>query len=299
MPEAPERNAKRRETRMLGEEIPGAVYLCQVAEAVSCGACCGLYNLADASRAGLGALLARRAARFAAVPREMAALLAFGAAETAAVAGGLPLPEFHHCPFLGLVGAEHRRVGCLLHPLANGNGGVDFRGLSHYGGLACRVYFCASHRRLPAAVKRLLLAAADNWYDYGLTISDTPLIEALLAVLTRRLGRPLDDGDLQRGGARLRAAAAGLLGLKARWPFRPAGMSLAHDLFAAAALRPPLRYPASAGSSPVEPLLRELGCQPASAAELARAEALVAEVLDGMLRALGVKEIARSAGVLI
>ena len=51
-----------------GENV-SAVYLCQVGERVSCGACCGLYNVADLSRDALEDRLARRTERFAAVAR--------------------------------------------------------------------------------------------------------------------------------------------------------------------------------------------------------------------------------------
>jgi hypothetical protein len=58
------------------------------------------------------------------------------------ISNNQPFPEFHHCPYVGLIGNELSRVGCLLHPMAEGNTGVDFRGLSYYGGMACRIYFC-------------------------------------------------------------------------------------------------------------------------------------------------------------
>ena len=45
-----------------GENV-SAVYLCQVGERVSCGACCGLYNVADLSRDSLEDRLARRTVR--------------------------------------------------------------------------------------------------------------------------------------------------------------------------------------------------------------------------------------------
>ena len=152
--------------------VPGGVYLCQVNATVSCGACCGLYNVADASRADLEPMLARRASAFAALPRTVAALDGFARDIQAGERQDRPFPEFHHCPFIGLIGRRHSRVGCLLHPLAEGNRGVDYRGLSDYGGLACRTYFCPATRVLPARYKSILRIALDDWHLYGLVVTE-------------------------------------------------------------------------------------------------------------------------------
>ena len=125
-----------------GPSAPGGVYLCQVNQQVSCGACCGLYNVAEVSRDALESMLTDRTRNFARVPREADAIVAFGRQVLKKLRGRAPFPDFHHCPFVGLVGQSFARVGCLLHPLAAGNDGVDYRGLSYYGGMACRVYFC-------------------------------------------------------------------------------------------------------------------------------------------------------------
>ncbi|HDI60499.1 MAG TPA: hypothetical protein ENF48_09140 [Desulfobacteraceae bacterium] len=214
-----------------GVPVPGGVYLCQVNEMVSCGACCGLYNVADASRPALEAMLARRTTRFSRLPRQMEAILAFGE-QTAAVEGQpRPYPDFHHCPYLGLIGEGRTRVGCLLHPLAAGNQGVDFRGLSEYGGMACRIYFCPSTRRLPGRYKAILRICFDNWYDYGLVVTERHLVAALLAEVERCLGQPLDPGALVRRPAQA-AALGALLAIKRDWPFRhPSTGHLCHDLF--------------------------------------------------------------------
>ena len=142
------------------EPVPGGVYLCQVDENVSCGACCGLYNCPDASRAYLQERLAFRTERFREVPRDTDAIDAFREQMERRESRQRPYPDFYHCPFLGLVGRENSRVGCLLHPLAEGNQGVDLRGLSFYGGLACREYFCPSHRNLPPVYKTIIKSVA-------------------------------------------------------------------------------------------------------------------------------------------
>ncbi|MEE4608880.1 MAG: hypothetical protein V2L15_08330 [Desulfobacteraceae bacterium] len=214
-----------------GLSVPGGVYLCQVGETISCGACCGLYNVADASRPALEAMLARRTERFSGVPRRMDAILSFGEQAAAADGHPRPYPDFHHCPYLGLIGEGRTRVGCLLHPLAVGNQGVDFRGLSEYGGMACRIYFCPATHRLPERCKAILRCIFDNWYDYGLVVTERHLVAALLAEVERRLGRTLQPEALIRRPAHA-AALAALLAIKRDWPFRhPSKGHICHDLF--------------------------------------------------------------------
>ena len=128
---------------------PGGVYLCQVGERVSCGACCGLYNIADLSQRSLEVMLTEQTEEFARVPRTTEAIEAFQKKIEGWTPPQRPFPDFYHCPFLGLIGLNGRRVGCLLHPAAAGNNGIDWRGLSYYGAMACRTYFCPSVRHLP------------------------------------------------------------------------------------------------------------------------------------------------------
>ena len=42
-------------------EVPGGIYLCQVSETISCGACCGLYNVKDAFYENLEKILQQAA----------------------------------------------------------------------------------------------------------------------------------------------------------------------------------------------------------------------------------------------
>lgn len=129
----------------MDNSVPGGVYLCQINERVSCGACCGLYNVADVSSEGLTEILIRRTEAFERISRDVNSVLDFKKATDDGEPLAIPFPDFHHCPYLGLVGERHSRVGCLLHSQANGNNGVDFRGLSYYGGMACSIYFCPSY----------------------------------------------------------------------------------------------------------------------------------------------------------
>jgi hypothetical protein len=202
----------------LDAAAPGGVYLCQVNEAVSCGACCGLYNLANASPADMTALLEWRTSAFAHVPRRVDDLLSFREAVDKREEGERPFPEFHHCPYIGLVGKRRSRVGCLLHPQADGNDGVDLRGLSYYGGMACRSYFCPTFRHLPPDHKRVVRAIAQDWHVYGLIITEWKLLAACFKEIEDRTGGPVTVKVLDQ--SRFRTALRTVLRLKPDWPFR-------------------------------------------------------------------------------
>lgn len=195
-------------------------YLCQVSGSVSCGACCGLYNVADDSRGGLEALLAARSRRFAATPRTVEGILRFRRAIEQHENQQRPLSDFHHCPYLGLIGPGQETVGCLLHPLEPLNQGLDFRSLSHYGGMTCHIYFCPATRLLPARYKQMVRAVVTDWHLYGLLVTEHRLLQAIFEEIEDRLNRPVFLGDFQEH-PEARRALEELLGLRVSWPFRP------------------------------------------------------------------------------
>jgi hypothetical protein len=189
-----------------------------VSATVSCGACCGLYNVNRLSRETLTWALEQRTSRFARVPRAIEAIDRFAEETLHAEGRQRPMKQFHHCPFLGLTGPEQNTVGCLLHPLASGNAGIDWRGLSYYGAYACATYFCPACRELPPGCKRLVRQAADNWYDYGLMITEIDMLAAFFGQVEKRLGRPVEEIDLaQRPDAAARIRA--FLAIKTTWPY--------------------------------------------------------------------------------
>jgi hypothetical protein len=255
-------------------QVPGDVYLCQVSENVSCAACCGLYNAADCTYAGLHRMLSDRSRRFALLPRSADDIAEFGRQVERNQLRSRPWVDFHHCPFVGLIGDDRQRVGCLLHPLADGNRGVDYRGLSYYGGMACRQYFCPSHRDLAPAVKQILRHLAGSWYEYGLVITETALLKALVLEIEKRISAPL-SADTVLDNPAAAPALREVLFLKTVWPHRRSdGKALCHYFFTDRRYRrEPVDY-SSAGRHPVgfETIFAELNSGFQTADELQRAE---------------------------
>lgn len=265
--------------------MPGGVYLCQVDENSSCGACCGLYNCADASRAHLETQLAYRTERFRNIPRDPDAITDFQVQLERRDPRPRPYPDFYHCPFLGFIGRNGRRVGCMLHPLAEGNAGIDYRGLSFYGGLACRDYFCPSYRNLAAAHKEILKAVCTDWYLYGLVITEDRLLSAFFGELEKRSGCPLSAADIL-SQANSRQAVLEFLTLKLNWPHRVPGAKGPGNYFFNDGLypKPPVDYARlGVASSALDSILRELSSAFNVPAALHRAETLIESFFDRIL----------------
>lgn len=195
------------------------IYLCQVSETVSCGACCGLYNLPDLSREQLGILLLKRTENFTSVPRTEDGIYEFQRKNKAPHRLSRPFPGFHHCPFLGFIGCNKNRVGCLLHPAVPGNNGVDYRFLSWYGEQACRSYFCPATQKLSPVYQSILKQTIDNWYIYGLIVTEHALVTAYFKEVEFRLGRPITVSDYTENiGAK--NAFREFAEFKSKWPYR-------------------------------------------------------------------------------
>ena len=270
------------------DAITNTVYLCQVSPNVSCGACCGLYNVADPDPLELESMLVRRSQWFATVPRTVAGIDAFKARIEGIEPQERPFPDFHHCPFLGMIEDTGRRVGCLLHPLATGNHGIDWRGLSYYGGMACRIYFCPSVRHLPARWLTAVRQSMDHWYLHGLIVTERKMLAAFFEELESRIGRPINESDFSdcTGTSLLfRTFAA----LKLSWPFRRKGVPGVCNYFFEDGQYLRTAGERSAGeipASPFETILRELDSGFSSAGELHDANKQLEDIfrrIEGLL----------------
>ena len=262
-------------------DVPGQVYLCQISPKTSCGACCGLYNVADASARNLRAILSYRTREFVDVKRNPDGIYEFQKSIEKRENQRRPFPDFHHCAFIGLIGAERSRVGCLLHPEADGNDGVDYRGLSWYGGMACRSYFCPTHRHLPARVRIAVREAAPDWHLYGLMVTEVNMLARFFNEVEHRLNREIQPGEFLNK-PEWRQALIRFFGLKLTWPFRsgdapgPANYFFEDGQYPC----PPVQYPDdSAGRSPFNEIFRALRSSFESQKALATAENLIAQCL--------------------
>lgn len=214
----------------MDKTAPGGVYLCQVNENVSCGACCGLYNIADLSFEKLNRMLTDRTDAFLKIEREMNAIIEFGENIPAAENKIRPYPEFYHCPYIGFIGKNKTRVGCLLHPAAEGNKGIDYRGLSYYGSMTCNIYYCPTYTIVPDNFKRVIRNASKDWYSYGLIITESVLINTFLQETENLIKRKINEEDVKENPD-FSNAIEEFINLKLSWPFRPASATPANYFF--------------------------------------------------------------------
>ncbi len=264
------------------------IYLCQVSETVSCGACCGLYNLPNLSRETLEILLLKRTEAFASVPRTEDGIFEFQRRNKAPHRLSRPFPQFHHCTFLGLIGEMKNRVGCLLHPSASGNNGIDYRSMSWYGELACRTYFCPATKTLPSVYQSILKHSIENWYDFGLIVTEHVLMSAFFREVELRLGRLIVEDDFTDNIGATHALGE-FVELKLKWPFRRAdcpgpcnyffenGLYLRPEVYRAA---PDIRL------SSYEIVFRELDSGFSSVKEIEAAEKLLDDLFVKTKRAI-------------
>jgi len=270
----------RRVIVMINMDDSHDIYLCQVSDTVSCGACCGLYNLPNLSRAKLEILLAKRTEDFASVPRTEDGIFEFKRKNRGPHRLSRPFPQFHHCPFLGLIGVQKCRVGCLLHPAAPGNGNVDYRFLSWYGEQACHTYFCPATHKLAKVYQSILLQTIDNWYVYGLLVTEHALLSAFFKEVESRIGRHVAVSDFTENTEAMDAFGE-FAELKSKWPYYRDNSSSPCNFFFDNGLytRPRVfRANQDIPLSPYEKIFKELDSGFSSTEEIRAAEQLLDEL---------------------
>jgi len=175
---------------------PSDLHLCQPESQKSCGWCCGLYNTHHASRNELVCKLRARTKEFATTNRNLAAIQRFSETTREKEKDRFFDPDFYACEFVGFLDSGETRVGCMLHPLAQGNQSIDWRGLSFHGAMACQGFFCRSYRELSRIEKWVILGTIHDWYLYGLIISDTDYARTFFQLVEERVGQSIDTVNL-------------------------------------------------------------------------------------------------------
>ncbi|MCI0569359.1 MAG: hypothetical protein L0Y66_01275 [Myxococcaceae bacterium] len=264
-----------------------SLHLCQPGGGASCGACCGLYNFRDHSRASLSRALARQTAVVRGVPRNAEAYRAVAAQLKEERAPAL-FPLVRVCPLLGFLDADHTRVGCLAHPLVTG--GVDLRDCGVYTAETCERFTCPSFGWLTDAQARLVRAACPDWYLYGLVITDVELVRGCLKLVEMERAAPVDPDALCARPEALEAVRA-LFSLKETAPGRDADMTVFGRFGPADAEGEPslrtLDYAAlGTHAAPEDDVVLCLGYAPESAQVLEEARALVRRHVQRIARAL-------------
>jgi hypothetical protein len=263
------------------------VHLCQPDPGKSCAACCGIYNFGANGRAAVHERLARNTRALAGdLVRHRGRIRRHSRLYRVVDNGSDKRFEtIFNCEFVGFLDATETRIGCLLHP--GRHDGHDLRHCSFYGKSLCVGHFCFSYSYLSEAEQRLAVHAIDDWYLYGLVISDIDLVKGFYEAVSNRLGEGL---KVERAaGPELKARLAAFFRLKTTWPFR----SKASNRFGKYLFRgehyEQIGIPYSAwhrSPSVYDRILIALGSELENASELEQAESLLSFHIEAIAAAV-------------
>ncbi len=193
----------------------GFIHLCQPDSGKSCGACCGLYNYADSTRESLVDRLRNRTRIFRETVKKANDPKVFLNRIRSIESPERIYDTIHCCEYLGFLDDEEKRVGCLLHPLQND--GEDMRDLSFYGRELCAGHICPSYHFISRDEKLSLTRIVDDWYLYGLCITDIDLVKEYFRFISEGI---CEVPRYERFEGRLKDIALDFFSLKISWPFR-------------------------------------------------------------------------------
>lgn len=197
--------------------VYGEIHLCQPDVKKSCGACCGLYNYADSTRTSLVERLRRRTTYYGRMEeRTVESLRSFAWEMYRSEDGKKRYEEIYCCEYLGFLDTDERRVGCLLHPLQNRGG--DLREVSFYGRELCAGHLCPSYYYLSREEKQAVAAVIDDWYLYGLVITDIDFVKTYFRLLSEAIYETPHPETFSNDD--LRECAHRFFSLKLTWPYR-------------------------------------------------------------------------------
>jgi len=191
------------------------VDLCQPDDFKSCAACCGLYNWHDHSRAGLTEIITVQTDLFMALD-SYDNLDMYRELRNSRINNTKLFETIYNCEFIGFIDPEKRRVGCLLHPSVTGN--TELRNHCFYGSKICHEHFCPSYGCLTTTEQLAVVAAVDDWYLYGLVITDIDLVKEFFRHIENSLGESIKPARLSH--AALKKALLAFFTFKEKWPFK-------------------------------------------------------------------------------
>lgn len=125
------------------------------------------------------------------------------------------LQTIYNCEFLGFLDRQGKKVGCLLHPALHE--GVDLRGHSFYGAELCAGHFCPSYTHLTSVEQSAVFTTIEDWYLYGLVVTDIDLVKEFFMQVQNRLGDSLRPELLK--DFKVRRALRSFFRFKESWKF--------------------------------------------------------------------------------
>ncbi len=192
------------------------IHLCQPDPGKSCGACCGIYNYTDNSRESLVRRLKQRTEYFRKTVSKKEDVSRFSHMVRMSEDQTRRYEVIYSCEYLGFIDGEGKKIGCLLHPLQNR--GLDLRDFSFYGKELCHGHFCPSYHYISREEIRSLIAIIDDWYLYGLCVTDIDLIKEYFRMIADGIAEMPSSEKFKN--SILKEIALHFFSFKVSWPFR-------------------------------------------------------------------------------
>jgi len=191
--------------------------LCQPDDLKSCAACCGLYNWQDHSRAALTEIITLQTDLFMQLD-SYDNLDTYRDLRNSRLNNTKLFETIYNCEFIGFIDPARLRVGCLLHPSVTGN--HKLRNHCFYGSKICHEHFCPSYGCLTTSEQQAVVTALQDWYLYGLVITDIDLVKEFFRHVENTIGESVKPARLSN--ATLQATLLDFFTLKEHWPFKAA-----------------------------------------------------------------------------
>jgi len=255
------------------------LHLCQPDYGKSCGACCGLYNWNDHSRGILEPLLHKKTDLFQSLVRSPKSFDAYREKISELFSQSKLFETIYNCEFLGFVDEKRKRVGCLLHPMVNN--GEDLRDKSFYGKELCASHECPSYTYLTEEEKKAVIYGSDNWYIYGLVITDIDFVKEYFRIINNTLGETINPERIKQPD--LKRIISDYFNLKEEWEFRSGEKRFGKYFFSYAEYHiAKIEYQKKLGikGSPFDKILVSLGSEFNSVDELHKAELIIQASID-------------------
>lgn len=190
--------------------------LCQPDPSKSCAACCGIYNWKDHSRQAVEEILTLQTDAFLSLT-DYNRLDRHRETVSRRINNTKLFDTIYNCEFAGFVDSRRRRAGCLLHPEVTGN--PHLRNNCFYGAKICSEHFCPGFSCLTSLHQEAVIAAVDDWYLYGLVITDIDLVKEFFRLCEDAMADSIKQRHINR---RCSAVLRAFFGLKQGWKFKAA-----------------------------------------------------------------------------
>ncbi|MCW7491040.1 hypothetical protein ND861_00095 [Leptospira sp. 2 VSF19] len=158
---------------------------------VSCGACCGLFNLKLQPKEFKTLLSERTSEFYATVDFEVRHTFPIYRKERETKEVSIPKKDdmTYNCPFLGYVDSTKQRIGCMIHPIFTGD--PKSQNFSFYGASICQAYDCKNKESVLAGLwESFFVEIAKDSVEYSYLSADhifTSAIERYFQLIQRNI----------------------------------------------------------------------------------------------------------------